>query len=140
MAVRALRTAAALGIAALGLGIALTAAPAAHAATTAGVISATQRDDLGKKRWMQTQATIQGTTLYALTITHAGERLRGYHGCANVQYISPLGAVLGQSSVQRYGVDGSWVGNNHREVAWNEPIPFAVAAGTAKLTIKHWVC
>jgi hypothetical protein len=126
-------------LAAVGIGV---GAPAAIAATgaTAAAPSLSQRNDLGSKRWMSTDATLSGTTLYAVTTTHAGERLRGYHGCVTVLFQNSVGAVLGQTAVQRYGVDGSAIGTNHRVVAWNNPVSAAIAANTTSLAIQHWRC
>ncbi len=129
-------------LAAVGLGVGAPAAVAATSATgaTLAAPSLSQRDNLGSKRWMSTDATLSGVTLYAVTTTHAGERLRGYHGCVTVLFKNSAGAVLGQTSVQRYGVDGSAVGNNHRVVAWNNPVSASIAVNTTSLAIQHWRC
>ncbi|WP_232242873.1 hypothetical protein [Paenibacillus sp. GSMTC-2017] len=100
--------------------------------------SSWQSSDGGRN--MYTDATLQRSgplagQLDVMTRTKNNVLLTGFTGGVFVLLRNADGAVIGVTDMQKYGVDGKWIGRYDRTDYWNWSFDPQVAAATASLQI-----
>jgi hypothetical protein len=93
--------------------------------------------DLGSNKHMQTHAGLltESGHLEASTRTQTGTWFGGYHGGAYIILGDADNIAIGESSMHRYGVDGTVFGQSDRTDAWSEEFDPAVTRRTISMTV-----
>lgn len=97
---------------------------------------------LGAGHYMTTygvlRKTADGGRIDATTRTRTVTWFGGFHGAVNMVYSDADGFPVGMSATQRFGVDGTWIGQSDRTDYWSEDLSEDSATRTTKITIFHF--
>lgn len=92
--------------------------------------------------FMQTNAAVSDAgQLVAVTHTFSHNQLSGFHGSVYVALVDGNSVTIpgGASSVQTFGVDGTWIGNSDRTDTWSYQFPFNLFSQARNIiVVQQW--
>jgi hypothetical protein len=98
--------------------------------------------DLGAGHFMSTHGMLRssesGARLDAQTRTRTVTWFGGFHGGVQAVFSDAEGVAIGSSAVQRFGVDGTWIGRSDRTDYWGMDVPPDLANRVVKISLFHF--
>jgi hypothetical protein len=95
--------------------------------------------DMGAHHYMTTHGVMLSTGhIDAQTRTQTLTWLGGFTGGVQLLLEDQNGITIGASSIQTFGVDGTWIGRSDRTDYWSEEMDPALAARTVAIHVYHF--
>jgi hypothetical protein len=99
--------------------------------------------DLGAGHFMRTHGMLRNTgigssRLDAQTRTFTVTWFGGFHGGVQAVFSDVDGIAIGCSPIQRFGVDGRWVGRSDRTDYWGMDVDPALASRVTRISLFHF--
>ena len=100
--------------------------------------------DLGAGHFMSTHGMLRaspdgsGARVDATTRTRTVTWFGGYHGAVQIIFSDDQGIAIGNTPIQRFGVDGTVIGRSDRTDYWSSTVAPELAARVTKITISHF--
>ncbi len=87
-------------------------------------IQGTQENEVKRKGYMNTSFNLDSNgNLNAITKTWTTVRLSGFTGGVSIVFVDASGSAVWSTEQQRYGVDGTVIGNSKRTESWQAKVP-----------------